>query len=157
MLAVDRDPLALAAVAGETGVTIMECDLEAATWPLAHDRYGAVVVTNYLHRPHFAALVAAVADDGVLLYETFADGNEAFGKPSHPEFLLREGELLARVGKSLCVVAFEQGRCEQRDRVLVVQRIAAVGRGRAWPPALPCGPVVEGRSIGGPADRDRIG
>lgn len=141
VLAVDRDPLALAALAGEPGVTVMQRDLETGTWPLGPDRYGAVIVARYLHRPIMAALVAAVADDGVLLYETFAQGNEAFGKPSNPDFLLRENELLDRVSPGLRVVAFEQGLEAGGERGRVVQRIAAVGRSRAWPPLLAGGPA----------------
>lgn len=136
VLAVDRDPLALAALSGEPGVTVMQRDLETGTWPLGQERYGAVIVVRYLHRPIMAALVAAVADDGVLLYETFAQGNEAFGKPSNPDFLLRENELLDRVSPGLRIVAFEQGREQSGEQARVVQRIAAVGRGRAWPPLL---------------------
>lgn len=136
VLAVDRDPLALATLAGEPGVTTLQRDLETGPWPLGHDRYGAVIVARYLHRPIMAALVAAVADDGVLLYETFAQGNEAFGKPSNPDFLLRESELLDWVSPGLRIVAFEQGREQVGGRGMVVQRIAAVGRGRAWPPLL---------------------
>jgi hypothetical protein len=81
-------------------------------------------------------LIAAVADDGVLLYETFARGNEAYGKPSNPEFLLEPGELLTTVGDRLTVVAFEQG-VAAAPRPAVLQRIAAVGAARAWPPLLP--------------------
>jgi hypothetical protein len=84
-------------------------------------------------------LRAALANDGALLYETFALGNEAYGRPSNPAFLLRPGELLEFAVASpppLTVVAFEQGRIELGDRPAVVQRLAAVGPARAWPPAL---------------------
>jgi hypothetical protein len=63
-------------------------------WPLAGERFDAIVVTNYLHRPSLHALLASLADDGVLLYETFARGNEAYGRPSNPDFLLEKDELL---------------------------------------------------------------
>jgi hypothetical protein len=72
----------------------------------------------------------------VLVYETFARGNEAYGKPSNPDFLLTEGELLTIIGRSLIVVAFEQGRIESEPPT-VVQRLAALGRRRSWPPPLP--------------------
>ena len=78
----------------------------------------------------------ALAPDGVLIYETFAAGNEAFGKPSNPDFLLVPGELLAVVAARLTVLAFEQG-VSTDERPQVVQRVAALGRSRAWPPALP--------------------
>jgi SAM-dependent methyltransferase len=141
VLAIDRDPLALAALADEPGVTIRQCELETGPWPLAETRFGAVIVTRYLHRPRLAAVLAAVAEDGVLLYETFALGNEAFGKPSNPDFLLRENELLDQFGAALSVVAFEQGLEKAGEMPVVVQRIAAVGRGRPWPPLLPGAPA----------------
>ena len=99
--------------------------------------FDAVVVTNYLHRPRVGDLLAALADDGVLLYETFAAGNERFGRPSNPDFLLRNGELLEMVRAHLSVVAFEQGSIENGAQRAVVQRLAAVGSKRAWPPPLP--------------------
>ena len=93
-------------------------------------------MTNYLHRPLLAHLVAALAPDGALLYETFAAGNEAHGRPSNPAFLLAPGELLGIARDALTVVAFEQGLVRLGDRGAVVQRLAAVGRARSWPPTL---------------------
>jgi hypothetical protein len=81
-------------------------------------------------------LLDALADDGVLLYETFATGNERFGRPSNPAFLLRANELLDVVAQRLTIVAFEQGEIGGA-RAAVVQRLAAVGTARGWPPALP--------------------
>lgn len=103
-------------------------DLEApgAAWPFAAGRFAGIVVTNYLHRPLFDAMIASLAPDGLLLYETFAEGNEEFGKPSNPNFLLQEGELLAlALQQGLRVVAFEEGRVEQ-PKAALVQRICAV-------------------------------
>jgi hypothetical protein len=128
--------LALAGLAGLTRITPLEADIEAAPWPLPGERFDAVIVTNYLHRALLPDLIAAVADDGVLLYETFAQGNEAYGKPSNPDFLLEPGELLTTVGDHLTVVAFEQG-VVAAARPAVLQRVAAVGAARAWPPSLP--------------------
>ncbi|HWD35819.1 MAG TPA: class I SAM-dependent methyltransferase [Casimicrobiaceae bacterium] len=137
VLAVDRDAHALASVHSVAGVETRVADLEGPSWPLDDATFDAIVVVHYLHRPSFERLVAALAPDGVLLYETFAAGNERYGRPSSPAFLLASDELLARVRGSLIVVAFEQGlevdACSRR----VVQRIAAVGPGRAWPPSLP--------------------
>ncbi len=143
VVAVDRDAAALAALSGVVGVRAVEADLEAGPWPLAGQSFGGVVVTNYLHRPCFAAILAALCDDGVLIYETFAAGNEAYGRPSNPDYLLRVDELLALATGRLTVVAFEQGLARRMDdapagaAASVVQRIAAVGCGRAWPPPLP--------------------
>jgi len=132
VLAVDRDATALAALANEPNVETRVHDLEGAPWPLAGEMFDAIVVTNYLHRPLFPHLFAALAPAGVLIYETFAQGNERFGRPSNPEFLLREGELLALVRDRLRVAAFEQGRVEL-PKPAVVQRICAVGPGFVWP------------------------
>lgn len=133
VLAVDRDGAALATLAGVTGVSTLAADLEDAPWPLAGQRFDAIVVVNYLHRPLFAPLLAALAPDGVLIYETFAQGNEAFGRPSNPAFLLAPGELLDVVQGRLRVVAFEQGRVAGESRDAVVQRLVATGLARGWP------------------------
>jgi SAM-dependent methyltransferase len=137
VVAVDRDPAALAAMAGEPRIETRVLDLEAGHPVLHGERFDAIVVVNYLHRPLLPALLGALADDGVLLYETFARGNEAYGRPANPDFLLAPGELLRVVGDALAVVAFEQGRVATPERQAVVQRIVAVGQGRPWPPALP--------------------
>ena len=129
--AVDRDVSGLADIAGAPGLEIIETDLEtpdaagAAAWPLAGRHFATVIVTNYLWRPLLPAIVAAVAPGGMLLYETFARGNEAFGKPSNPDFLLRPGELIDAVAGNLQVVAYEHGRIET-PRPAIVQRICAV-------------------------------
>jgi SAM-dependent methyltransferase len=126
VLALDRDPVALAQAARD-GVQIMEYDLEAegAAWPFAPGRFGGIVVTNYLHRPLMPALMASLAPGGVLIYETFAIGNEAFGKPSNPDFLLRRGELLDHARNAgLSVIAFEDGFVE-KPKPAMVQRLCA--------------------------------
>ena len=140
VVAVDVDAAALATLAEAPGVTTRVADLEHGVWPFAAATFDAIVVVNYLHRPLLPQLLATLKVDGVLLYETFAAGNEAFGRPSNPAFLLRENELLESVRDRLAVVAFEQGRVVEQDRVAVVQRIAAVGRARGWPPPLSTAP-----------------
>lgn len=119
--AVDRDAAALAALSGVAETLV--ADLEGETWPLPGRSFDAVLVTNYLWRPLLPAIVAAVGDGGVLLYETFAAGNESVGRPARADFLLRRGELLAAAA-DLHVVAFEDGFLSDPDRF--VQRIAAV-------------------------------
>ena len=107
--AVDIDVSGLADLAGRDGATVLEADLEGdEPWPLGDRRFAAVVVVNYLHRPLFPRLVSAVAPGGVLIYDTFAQGNERFGRPRNPDHLLRPGELLEAVAGALTVVAFEQ-------------------------------------------------
>ena len=118
---VDRDAAALAPLrdAGD----LLVADIENGPWPLAGRTFDAVVVTNYLWRPLLPTLVASVAPGGVLLYETFAAGNETVGKPSRADFLLRPGELL-RAAEGLRIVAYEDGFLGEPDRY--VQRLAAV-------------------------------
>jgi SAM-dependent methyltransferase len=125
---IDRAPEAVAAVKdlGEA----LQADLEGGPWPLPGRRFGAVVVTNYLWRPLFPALRESVAAGGVLIYETFASGNETVGRPARPEFLLQPGELLG-LCQGLRVVAFEDGFLDQPPRF--VQRIAAVRAADAGP------------------------
>jgi SAM-dependent methyltransferase len=133
VLALDRDPQALAATAGE-GIATMEYDLErdGAAWPFAPGRFAGIVVTNYLHRPLMASLMSSLAPEGVLIYETFAVGNERFGKPSNPGFLLRRGELLGHASKAgLAVIAFEDGFVEQ-PKPAMVQRLCASGPAYAF-------------------------
>lgn len=136
VLAVDRDAGAIASLAGVTGVETAALDLEAGPWPLAGERFGAIVVTNYLHRPLFPHLLAGLNEQGILLYETFARGNEAYGRPSNPAFLLERGELLRIVENELDIVAFEEGTVSREGGLAVVQRIAAVGIGRQQPSVL---------------------
>jgi SAM-dependent methyltransferase len=124
--AVDRDAAALAALRGLPGITAVQADLESGSWPLGTLRFGCIVVTNYLHRPLFPAIVDALEDDGLLLYETFAAGNERFGRPSNPAFLLKPGELLEMVRGRLRVIAFEDTYTES-PLPAMVQRIAACG------------------------------
>jgi SAM-dependent methyltransferase len=127
VVAVDRDADALALAAGPD-ITTSNIDLEeaGAAWPFGPARFAGIVVTNYLHRPLTAAMIASLAPDGVLIYETFAEGNAQFGKPSNPDFLLKPGELLdwARE-QGLRVVAFEEGVVDA-PKTAMVQRICAV-------------------------------
>ena len=121
--AVDRNVEALRPLAGAR-CSVQEIDLESgAGWPLGGG-YDGIVVTNYLHRPLFPVLAEALAPGGVVIYETFAVGNERLGRPSNPDFLLRIGELL-EVFAALTVIAFEQGEVAV-PRPAVIQRIAAI-------------------------------
>ncbi len=120
--AVDRDVSGLAATGN---VEVIAADLEdGSPWPLAGRTFGAVVVTNYLHRPLFPRLFEALQPGGVLLYETFMVGNERFGKPSNPDFLLKDGELLELVRGRFSVIAYEV-RMISEPKMAMVQRIAA--------------------------------
>lgn len=125
VLAVDRDADAIAGL--PAGVSGRVADLEQGAWPLAGEApFDAIVVTNYLHRPLWPDLAAALAPGGVWIYETFAAGNETVGKPSRPDFLLRPGELLEVARQhGLRVVAYEDGTVEV-PKTAFVQRICAV-------------------------------
>jgi SAM-dependent methyltransferase len=122
---VDRDVTGVTDLGGESDVEIVEVDLECGEpWPFAGRGFEAVVVANYLYRPILSDIVGAVAPGGVLLYETFRKGQEQFGRPRNPDFLLDPGELLDAVRGALRVVAYEDLVLDDPPRA--VQRIAAV-------------------------------
>jgi SAM-dependent methyltransferase len=118
VVAVDRDAQTI------PGVRFVQADLESgAAWPFVGQCFAAIVVTNYLHRPLFPAIEGALAEEGLLIYETFMMGNERYGRPSNPAFLLREGELL-QAFPALAPIAFEQGYVE-RPKAAMIQRLCA--------------------------------
>jgi SAM-dependent methyltransferase len=117
---VDRNVDALAALRSVAEVVV--ADIEGGPWPLSGRRFDAVLVTNYLWRPLLPTLVDSVADGGLLIYETFADGQQTVGRPSRPDFLLQPGELIAACA-GLRVLAYEDGFLSEPDRF--VQRIVA--------------------------------
>ena len=122
VIAVDREP------AQVPGVRFVQADLEdGSPWPFgnlsAGQRFAGIVVTNYLHRPLFPHIAASLAEGGVLIYETFMAGNERYGRPSNPAFLLQPGELLSAFA-SLTPIAFEQGYVET-PKPAMIQRLCA--------------------------------
>lgn len=123
--AVDRDAAALGGLAGIPGITAICADLEVGAWPYAGQSFAGIVVTNYLHRPLFPHLLAALVPGGVLIYETFAAGNEKYGRPGNPDFLLKPGELLEIVRGRLRVLAYEDVFVTE-PRPAMVQRLCAV-------------------------------
>lgn len=126
---IDRNTEALSQLPSH--VTPVAADIENGAWPLAGQQFDAVIVTHYLWRALWPQLLASVREGGILLYETFAQGNEAYGKPSRPDFLLAPGELL-QVCAGWHVIAYEHGLRNQPDRV--VQRIAAICPGATTVP-----------------------
>jgi len=119
VVAVDREPQSI------PGVRFVQADLESGNpWPFPGERFEGIVVTNYLHRPLFRQLIGSLLPDGVLIYETFMQGNERYGRPSNPAFLLRPGELFDVFG-GLRILAFEQGRV-WRPKHAVIQRLCAI-------------------------------
>lgn len=110
VLAVDRDFEAISGLQGIAGVMTQCADLEGDVWPLAGNCFGGIVVTNYLWRPRLSDLLSLLEPGGVLIYETFMVGNEAYGKPSNPAFLLRPGELREVVrAAGLREIAYQEG------------------------------------------------
>ncbi len=119
VLAMDRETQSI------PGVRFLRADLEdGSPWPMPGERFQGIVVTNYLHRPLFPVLADSLAPGGVLLYETFMLGNERYGKPSNPAFLLQPGELW-RAFAGLHLIAFEQGYAAQ-PKPAMIQRLCAV-------------------------------
>lgn len=126
VLAVDRNAQALAGLQNLPGVRTLELDLEGADWPLVGQRFAGMVVTNYLWRPRLPDLLAMLLPGGALIYETFMLGNEAFGKPSNPDFLLRSGELRQVAGAAgLREIDFIEGYVAS-PKPAMVQAICAV-------------------------------
>jgi len=123
--AADRDEQALASLAGVPGIEVEAADLERGPWPYPNQRFAGIVVANYLHRPLFPRLLESLETGGVLIYETFARGNERYGRPSNPQFLLQPGELLGVVSGRLRVIAYED-RFVVQPKPALVQRICAV-------------------------------
>ena len=129
VVAVDRDLSGFTEPEDDPKLTRILCDLEKDTpdltsWVSKEAGYAGIVVANYLHRPLLPAILAALAPGGLLLYETFARGNERFGRPSSPDYLLKRGELLEVVRGRLQVLAYED-LVVQEPRPAAVQRIAA--------------------------------
>lgn len=123
VVAVDREPQAIA------GARFVQADLEdGSPWPLPGEQFQGIVVTNYLHRPLFQLLRASLAPGGVLIYDTFMLGNEKFGRPSNPAFLLRPGELRSAFAE-LVELGFEEGPVTE-PKPAMIQRLCAVRAGR---------------------------
>jgi len=125
VLAVDQDISAMEPLKSDS-IQAQKLDLEGSDWPLLGQQFSGIVATNYLYRPFLEELPKMLSEGGVLIYETFADGNAAFGKPSNPNFLLNSGELLALAQRSgLKVIAYEDIYLDQ-PKPAMVQRICAV-------------------------------
>lgn len=127
VLFLDRDLSGVTDLQGSAGAELLQADIENGPWPLDSRRFAAIVVTNYLWRPLFPRIIAALQPDGVLLYETFMRGNERFGKPASPDFLLAENELFDRCRDAFDILAFEQGE-DSLPKPAMRQRICAIKR-----------------------------
>lgn len=124
--AVDVDISGLGDLGDNARATVLKADLEAdANWPFSPEAFGGIIVTNYMHRPHFPLLAETLSPGGVLIFETFGVGNEKLGRPRNPDFLLAPGELLRAFQDRLQIVAYEHGE-ERTPRPAIRQRLAAV-------------------------------
>lgn len=127
---VDKNVSEVADLAETQSARLLERDLEdGQPWSFPDQAYDAIVVTNYLYRPHLKTMLSSLKAGGLLIYETFAVGNEQFGRPKNPDFLLRDGELLEVAAPDMTVLAYEHGLDDQK----VVQRICAVKKDGAAP------------------------
>ena len=120
VVAVDREPQDI------PGARFIQADIENGPWPLEGEQFEGIVVTNYLYRPLFEILKRSLKPNGILIYETFMQGNERFGRPSNPAFLLRPGELLEAFA-GLAVLGFEEGDVTS-PKPATIQRLCAVRR-----------------------------
>ena len=128
VLAVDQD-VSVLEKSKTPRIETRALDLEAGTWPLTEGGFGAIVVTNYLYRPYLDRLPEMLGNGGLLIYETFAQGNAQFGKPSNPNFLLNSGELLALAARhALKVLAYEDLYTDE-PKPAMVQRLCALKEG----------------------------
>jgi len=123
--AVDRDPDAVAGLQGIANVNVSIADLETGSWPVTDQQYDGIIVSRYLFRPLLGVLSLMLNPGGVLIYETFMVGNERYGRPSNPDYLLRPDELKSVYAPLLEIRAFEQGEVEEPVPA-VIQRICAI-------------------------------
>jgi SAM-dependent methyltransferase len=124
VLATDIDLDRVADLRDQSGFELRQADLEQDGWPFEARQFTGIVVANYLYRPHLDKLTDCLSESGILIYETFAAGNEKYGKPSNPDYLLQPGELLQVFREKLDVVAFEQGLVHEPGPK-VIQRLCA--------------------------------
>ena len=119
---VDKDVTEVGDLVEHPNARMIAGDLEAGPWPLGKKQFQCMVVTNYLWRPNFKRLLLHL--DGLLIYETFAEGNEQYGRPQNKDFLLQKGELFERIRGHCQVIAYEQRTLHYPSQA-IVQRIAA--------------------------------
>jgi len=125
VVAVDKDAAALQSMDDLSNIKTQVADIETGGWPYADGQFDAIVVCRYLHRPLFAKLIQSLAPGGVLIYETFMEGHQAYGRPQNPDYLLKSNELLEVFSPELTVVDFEQGLLQQSPPAML-QRICAI-------------------------------
>jgi len=123
--AVDKDMAGLQSMDDLPNITTQVADIEADAWPYEDSQFEAIVVCRYLHRPLFSKFIQSLARGGILIYETFMDGHQVYGRPQNPDFLLNSNELLQVFSTELTIIAFEQGLLQQSPPAMM-QRICAI-------------------------------
>jgi len=123
--AVDKDMAGLQSMDDLPNITTQVADIEADAWPYEDSQFEAIVVCRYLHRPLFSKFIQSLARGGILIYETFMDGHQVYGRPQNPDFLLNSNELLHVFSTELTIIAFEQGLLQQSPPAMM-QRICAI-------------------------------
>jgi SAM-dependent methyltransferase len=124
IVAADKDLAGIRDLEGNSDIELYETDLELEGWPFEAEKFTGIIITNYLYRPHFPRIARSLKPNGLLIFETFAAGNERFGRPRNPDYLLRPNELLEAFMDSLNVIAFEQAE-DYLPPPAVRQRICA--------------------------------
>ncbi|MFJ5445204.1 class I SAM-dependent methyltransferase [Methylobacillus methanolivorans] len=125
--AVDRDAAALSTLKNQApSVDTHLQDLEQGCWPYSQQQFDAIIVCRYLHRPLLPLLANSLAASGVLIYETFMEGHEQYGRPRNPDFLLKSNELLISYLPLFKVISYNEGVLEQEPSPAVIQRLVAV-------------------------------
>ncbi len=124
VVATDKDLAGVRDLEGNSDIELYETDLELGGWPFRVEQFTGIIITNYLYRPHFPCIASSLVPNGLLIFETFAAGNERFGRPHNPDYLLQPNELLHAFMDSLDIIAFEQAEDHQPQQA-VRQRICA--------------------------------
>lgn len=126
--AIDRNLEAILALrhrARDEGLDVSASVIDLETSPppvLGVARYDAVVVFNYLHRPLFPSIRAAVSPGGLLVYETFTTAQSERGRPTNPAFLLEPGELPRLVAPFVVLDAMEGDVDDRAVAAVVAER-----------------------------------
>jgi SAM-dependent methyltransferase len=124
VVATDKNLAGVGDLEGISNIELHETDLELGDWPFKAEQFTGIIITNYLYRPHFPSIARSLIPNGLLIFETFAAGNEKFGRPHNPDYLLQPNELLRAFMDSLSIISFEQGKDEQ-PHPAVRQRLCA--------------------------------
>ena len=106
-----------------TSILKIQSDLEKVmAWPFAEKVFDIVVVTNFLNRKIFKNIENSIKKNGYLIYETFGEGQEKFGRPKNKKFLLKKNELLT-LTKNLQLIFYEEIKVISGNSKFIKNRI----------------------------------